>query len=47
MGFDGSKKSKQRYANRRTVPADGVGNVLIKTKEGLLNENERLLYGDS
>jgi len=32
VGFDKSKKSKHRFANNRTVPADGVGNVLIKTK---------------
>jgi hypothetical protein len=34
VDFDGSKKSKVRLADNRTVPAEGVGNVVIKTKEG-------------
>lgn len=32
--FDASKRSKVRFADDRTVPAKGVGNVMIKRKDG-------------
>lgn len=34
VDFDDSKKSKVRFTDDRTIPAEGVGNVLIKKKDG-------------
>lgn len=34
VDFDHSKKSKMRFPDDITVPVEGVGNILIKKKDG-------------
>lgn len=44
VDIDSSKRSKVRFADNRTVPVEGMGNVLIKKKDGKSAITSDVLY---
>lgn len=44
IDFDGTKKSKVRFADNITMPVEGMGNVIIKRKNGKFAMISGVLY---